>query len=423
MSLSTIIASEIAEARAGNATKLRDLDAFEEFFWLLEQSAPVFHAAIVEVTGATTVRQWKTALNAIQDRYPLLSASIQKIPGQRPFFEKVRGASMDLRIALLPDSLVLEEEMANEFQKTFGDGNGPLTWATLFHAPDRSVVMFATHHSSLDEKSHLLLIQDLLAAVAGENLGRPLEVQPGLAQLVGLPDPAPYVKTLGGRSVAPEETTLSTMSKIRVQRVRLSLMETQALQARARAEGTTVHGALVAAMTLAGKRYSDEWNAGPVRCQSTIDMRRTLGIPDVPGFLISAHKTPVLTPEGASFWDIARSVKEDILPAQSIEAAHHLAGVVSSMVSAEREAQDLYSSILNGPLAYELLITNYAGYRVRLKYGDLRIENLFTAGPSSSPTVQKVSVLTVNGRLGMTLVARDMFPTLLEDVREILAGV
>jgi hypothetical protein len=36
------------------------------------------------------------------------------------------------------------------------------------------------------------------------------------------------------------------------------------------------------------------------------------------------------------------------------------------------------------------------------------------------PALQKVSVLTVDGRLGMTLVARDVFPTLLEDARDIL---
>ncbi len=68
-------------------------------------------------------------------------------------------------------------------------------------------------------------------------------------------------------------------------------------------------------------------------------------------------------------------------------------------------------------------MTNYAGYQVRKEYGGLKIENLFTGSPSVTPALQKVSVLTVNGRLGMTLVARDIFPTLLEDAREILTRV
>ena len=154
--MSAVFASDIERAQSVNATKLRDLDAFEEFFWLVEQSVNTSHVVVVEVNGSTTIGQWKDGLDAIQSRYPLLSASIVKAPGERPFFEKTRGASMPLRIAPLWDSLVLEEEMEKELQKSFGDGSGPLTRATLFHGRDRSVVMFATHHSSMDGKSHLL---------------------------------------------------------------------------------------------------------------------------------------------------------------------------------------------------------------------------------------------------------------------------
>jgi hypothetical protein len=146
------------DAQSVNATKLRDLDAFEELFWLLEQSVNVFHAVVAEVHGETTLQQWKDAMDAIQVRYPLLSASILKVPGKRPLFEKRRGVSMPLRIAPLGDSVILDEEMEIELQRSFGDGSGPLTRATLFHARDRSVVMFATHHSSMDGKSHLLLV-------------------------------------------------------------------------------------------------------------------------------------------------------------------------------------------------------------------------------------------------------------------------
>jgi hypothetical protein len=421
--MSAIFPSEVEHAHSVNATKLRDLDTFEEFFWLLEQSAPLLHAVVAEVNGATTIEQWKDALNGIQIRYPLLSASIRKLPGKRPFFEKVHGVSMLLRIAPLTDSLVLEEEMEKELQQSFGDGSGPLTRATLFHAPDRSVVIFATHHSSLDGKSHLLLVQDLLAFLAGEDLGKPLEVRLGLGQLLGLPTPAEYEKKLEGRSVAPEDGAPVEMPQVSVQRLQLDVEETQALLKRAREEGTTVHAALVAALTLAGKRYSEKWKMGPVRCTSPIDMRKTLNIPDAAGMLVSLHHAPVLTPGGASFWDIARTVREEMLPAQSAEGARHLLGALSSMMSDELSARDLYWSVLNGPRAHELMVTNYAGYQVRTEYGGLKIESLFTGSPSIIPALQKVSVLTVKGRLGMTLVARDMFPTLLEDAREILARV
>ena len=421
--MSAIFPLEVAPAQSVNATKLRNLDTFEEFFWLIEQSAPLFHAVVAKVNGTTTIEQSKEALDAIQIRYPLLSASIRKVPGKRPFFEKVWGVSMPLRIAPLTDSLVLEEEMEKELQHPFGDGSSPLTRATLFHAPDRSVLMFATHHSSLDGKSHLLLVQDLLAAVAGEDIGEPLEVLPGIGQLLGLPAPADYVKKLAGRSVAPEDGADVEVFKVHVQRLQLTVEETAALLERAKKEQTTVHAALVAALTLAGKRYSDAWQVGPVRCMSPIDMRKTLGLPDAAGLLISLHQGPVPTPDGASFWDIARAVRGAMLPAQTADGARHLLSVMSSRVAEEHNARDLYWSVLNGPLLHELMVSNYAGYRVRSEYGNLRLEALFTGSSSVMPTLQKVSVLTVNGRLGMTLVAQDVFPTLLEAAHDILTRV
>jgi hypothetical protein len=423
VSMSAVLVPSLEHAQNVNLTRLRELDAFEEFFWLIEQSVPVFHTIIAEVKGATTIEQWERALDAVEVRYPLLSASIRKLPGERPFFEKLPGVSMPLRIAPLRDSLVLEEEMEKELQKPFGDGSGPLTRATLFHARDRAVVMFATHHSSLDGKSHLLLVQDVLAAVAGEDLGEQLEVLPGIGQLLGLPASVDYVKKLVGRSVAPEDGAGVEVFGVRVQRLQLTVEETAALLERAKKEQTTVHAALVAALTLAGKRYSDAWQVGPVRCMSPIDMRKALGLPDAAGLLLSLHQGPVPTSDGASFWDIARAVREDMLPAQTADGARHLLSAMSSRVADEHNARDLYWSVLNGPLLHELMVTNYAGYRARSEYGDLKLEALFTGSSSVMPALQKVSVLTVNERLGMTLVARDVFPTLLEDAHEILTRV
>jgi hypothetical protein len=232
--MSAIFVPALEDAQDVNRTKLRDLDAFEEFFWLLEQSVPVFHVVVAEVKGLTTIAQWKKGLNALQMRYPLLSASIRKFPGDRPFFEKTQGMSIPFRIVPLTDSLVLEEEMEDELYKPFGDGSGPLTRATLFHARDRAVVMFATHHSSLDGKSHLLLVQDLLAAVAGEHRGEQLPILPGLGQLLGLPAPAAYATKLAEGSVATEHELGVDVFQVSVQRLQLTEEETAVLLWRAR---------------------------------------------------------------------------------------------------------------------------------------------------------------------------------------------
>jgi len=93
-------------------------------------------------------------------------------------------------------------------------------------------------------------------------------------------------------------------------------------------------------------RKSGRW--GPVRCTSPIDMRKTLRMPDAAGMLVSTHRAPVLTPDGVSFWDIARTVREDMLPAQSGEGARHLLDALSSTMLDELSARDLYWSLLIG---------------------------------------------------------------------------
>lgn len=420
MSISPVFISQVNQSEPTNpTTKLRDLNSFEEFFWLLEQSVSVFHTVVVQVNGPTTIEQWWEAMEAVQVRYPFLSATIKKIPGKRPFFKKEEGSSIPFRIAPLTDSLVLEQEMENEFQKSFGDGSDALTRASLFYAQDRSVILFSTHHSSLDGKSHLLIIQDLLAHIAGESLGKPFEMPPSLAQLLGLPAPADYTKKMGDGPTIADEGIGIKLPSVRVQHLQLSVEETEVLVERAKREETTVHAAIVVALALAGKRYPEKWNVDQMRCMSPIDLRKTLSIPDAAGLLIGGHSSSVPTQE-ASFWSTARAVKKDMTASDCLDEARERMGGLSSMVAEEHNPRNFYSSVVGGPMAHELLVTNYAGYKVRTKYGNLKINNLFTGGPAAAAR-QKVSVLTVNGRLGMTLVARDPLLTLLNDAREILS--
>ena len=119
--------------------------------------------------------------------------------------------------------------------------------------------------------------------------------------------------------------------------------------------------ALVVALALAGKRYCEKWNVEPIRCMSPIDLRKALNIPGAAGLLIGAHSGSVPTREGAPFWSVARTVKEDMLATHGIDGARHLMSALSSMVAEEHSPNDLYSSVIDGPLVHELMVTNYAG--------------------------------------------------------------
>ena len=113
-------------------------------------------------------------------------------------------------------------------------------------------------------------------------------------------------------------------------------------------------------------------------------------------------------------------MREELLPLQTWESAAQFLGYLAGGVAEEHNAGDLFTATLGGPLMHELRVSNYAGYNVRTEYGDLKLKNLFTGCDSLVPSVQSISISTVNGQLGMTLVSREPFPTLLEDAREIL---
>jgi hypothetical protein len=401
---------------SANAQKIRDLDSFEEMFWMIEQNLPIYHVLAAEVKGETEVAEWRSALARVQKRHPLLSASIRKDPGERPYFVRTHGIPVPLRIEPWSDELVLHEEMEKELNGSFGDSSGPLMRVTLFHGPERSAVLLAANHSPFDGKSSMLIFQDLLASLVGEPLGATLGV-PSLSSVFGRLAPEKYSNVLSGKVVALPDGLLPNLPPTQVKRLLLDEQETETLIKRAKEEGTTVTGALIAALALAGVRYSKEWQPSAVRCLSPIDVRDRLGAPNVPGLLISCRSHSVDAASDLPFWTKAKIARESLAPGLTKEGVLETLDKLKAAVAEEHTARAFLEGVRGTSFAHDLLLTNYAGYRVRTDDGTLRLTSLFTGSPSLG---QKVSVVTVNGRLGMTLVSRQPFPSLLEDAREIL---
>jgi hypothetical protein len=63
---------------------VRPLGAVEEFFWLFDHSSPKHFCLIAEIDGRTTVSDWRVALDALQQRHPMLSVSIDSTYNRVP---------------------------------------------------------------------------------------------------------------------------------------------------------------------------------------------------------------------------------------------------------------------------------------------------------------------------------------------------
>jgi hypothetical protein len=105
-----------------------------------------------------------------------------------------------------------------------------------------------------------------------------------------------------GLQTQPEKRTLRLTRKTG----NAELMKDYAQQ-----EKTTVHGALCAALVIAGRQAIGEWADEPVRILSPIDIRKLLGIGDHCGLFVSAE--PVSFKSGETdFWELARFAKRQL---------------------------------------------------------------------------------------------------------------
>ena len=148
---------------------------------------------LAEVEGPTTVAAWRHALRRVQQRYPLPSARVHKNPGERPYFETLPDAHLPLRVMRLGEA-DLDELIAQEPVTSFGYGDRPSARVTLCHSLERSVILLSAHHVATDGKTNVRIVEDLMAAVSGEDLGDPSPLLPALGDFFGLGQPQAYVE-------------------------------------------------------------------------------------------------------------------------------------------------------------------------------------------------------------------------------------
>src|SRR5215472_5714915 len=92
----------------------RPLGGLERFLWLTDQNRPTHFAMATQVEGRTTIAGWRAALDAVQERHPLLSVAIKTDESNSPHFRTVADARIPLRIARAAPLSSWSSEMAWE---------------------------------------------------------------------------------------------------------------------------------------------------------------------------------------------------------------------------------------------------------------------------------------------------------------------
>jgi hypothetical protein len=74
------------------------LGALEHLFWLYDQNSAAHFAVTALISSEASPRDWRRALDRLQERHPLLSVCIDGKPGTVPSFRRVSAAPIPLRI-------------------------------------------------------------------------------------------------------------------------------------------------------------------------------------------------------------------------------------------------------------------------------------------------------------------------------------
>lgn len=304
--------------------EVRALGAMERLFWLMDQKHPVHFTVTAEVKGITKVQSWRHALDAVQRRHPILCASIHRNEDGQPALYQVDASPISLRVVDGSVQGRWELELDREMAVPFAPEQAPLIRSVLIHKPQSAVLILIAHHAVADGMALVFLIRDLLQVLSGgqiealsfsssaeellSKLPKKEEIVQAEASQAGAPqaEPALYLE---GNGLAPRVTTR-----------KLDETLTAALKERARREGTTVQGALCAALVIAGRKTSSRWRKQSVRVMSPINVRAHLGAGEACGLYLGGSIIPFQPGDSMAFWELARFAKTELSPSQTFQS-------------------------------------------------------------------------------------------------------
>ena len=393
---------------------LRPLGTFEELFCLFDQYFPTNHALAAQITGHTTVQRWRDALDAVQQRHPLLSAYIDTTFNRVPHFRRVTGQRIPLRVVTSPGAQ-WQREIAEEVNEPFTPDQAPLFRAVLLHQETHCTFILSAHHAVSDGFSLIFLLRDILLALSGHALGALLlapsrEILFGAQQRTstepGLPSFAaqrPIMPHVEGIELTPEQTT--------------------ALQHRAREQGVTIHAAISAALTIAGRAIDESWRNNPLRIMSPAEIRDILGLKDQCMVSFGGGEISIAPGSSMTFWELARFAKDGLSAVKSTENISRMIDLQSGAVSSNLTVEQAFQLKRNAFNA-QVMFTNLGRLPFDSTFGPLKLETLWA--PCALRGIegeQTLGAVTVNGSLHLTHTSPAPIPGLLKGMEEELRKV
>jgi Condensation domain len=406
---STFLELQPLELLPGNL--LRPLGAFEELFCLFDQYFPTNGALAAQIAGHTTVQQWRDALDAVQQRHPLLSACIDTTFNRVPHFRRVTGQRIPLRVVSSPNAR-WQRELAEEVNEPFTPDQAPLFRAVLLHQEKHCIFILSSHHAVCDGSSRIFLLRDILLALTGH-------------ALEALPLTSSREILFGAQQRTSTEPGLPSFAAPRplpphVEGIALTQELTTALQRRAREEGVTIHAAISAALAIAGRAIDENWRNNPLRIMSPAEIRDILGLKDQCMVSFGGGEISIAPNGSMTIWDLARFAKDGLSAVKSTENISRMIDLQSAAVSSNLTVEQAFQLKRNAFNA-QVMLSNLGRLPFDGTFGPLKLETLWA--PCALRGIegeQTLGAVTVNGSLHLTHTSPMPIRGLLAGVVEVL---
>src|SRR5215467_13680432 len=415
---------QIARGRDSSAitesvqAEVRPLGSLEHLFWLFDQHHFVHFAVTALISGETSPRDWRRALDRLQKRHPILSVCVDGEPDSVPSFRQADVTPIPLRIVEDEPELRWEVEVGKELATPFNPSRAPLIRAVLIPGARDAAFMLVAHHSIADGVSLAYAIRDTLDALAGRSLP-PLPWLPSQDDMMTVSDSLMKDQDQAAAAM-PAVYRPRDNARPTVKGLRLSPGLTSRIRARARQEGTTVHGALCAALVLASREVFAPWREIPLRIFSPINARPLLDAGESCGVFLGAT-TSVFDRQAMNFWDIAREARMGVIVNQTSE---NIAAQLSAFRRVVGNGADVatVAEFVAEAFASEVLLTNLGNLLLDRQFGPVTLKAIF--GPAvltGFEGQQTIGVATVNGALCLLHTSHSPPEGLLEKMQNVLA--
>jgi hypothetical protein len=402
---------------------LRPLGAGERMYALYSRVHPMHFSVAVELDVQVSPADLARALARLRARHVLLASEVVDGGGAGPVF--VRGdAPVPVRVVGGPATwqAVVAEELARPLPQR---GPGAAVRAVLLTGGPGAVVVLTLAHHVADGRSAVTLVEDLVRALGGGPLGAPVLSRPREDLLAEVSDVAAVIAQ--GAPAGPPSVHDERMRPLpafraedgarpTVEGIEVGEDLTARVVGRARAEGTTVHGAVLAA---AVQTWAALTGCGFVRVMSPVSLVGLLGPQPSTGVNVLAARTGS-APAGA-FWDLAREHVRQLAPARSATAVGRTTAAITAGIGPTTTPAGAEAFMVRGALGYELMVSDLGVVRLE-QTGPVRVRRLH--GPLVLTRVageQQIGVLTHDGRMGLVTASHTPAPGLLAGIVAALA--